>query len=33
MPFAPHEIDESSTQPEINSVIEKYDIKREELTS
>jgi hypothetical protein len=33
MPFAPHEFDESSTQREINSVIEKYDIKREELAS
>ncbi len=33
MPFAPHEFDESSTQCEINSVIDKYDIKPEELTS
>ncbi|MFA9419539.1 MAG: DUF6058 family natural product biosynthesis protein [Gammaproteobacteria bacterium] len=33
MPFAPHEFDESSTQREINSVIEKYDIKQEELAS
>ena len=33
MPFAPHEFDESSTQCEINPVIDKYDIKPEELTS
>ena len=33
MPFAPHEFDESSTQREINPVIEKYDIKQEELAS
>ncbi len=32
MPFAPHEFDESSTQCEINSAIEKYRIKPEELT-
>ena len=33
MPFAQHEFDESSTQCEINPVIDKYDIKPEELTS
>ncbi len=33
MPFAPHEFDESSTQCEINPVIDKYDIEPEELTS
>jgi len=33
MPFAPHEFDESSTQCEINPVIDKYHIKPEELAS
>jgi hypothetical protein len=33
MPFAPHEFDESSTQCEINPVIDKYNINPEELTS
>ena len=33
MPFAPHEVEESSTQREINPVIEKYNIRQDELTT